>query len=204
MRWGAPCITCLAVFVISILRKNVLQVIGRLELGGEGSEGPELAHWKEIQVTNSRLEKLEISQRKHLYDQCQKAWKTMRSNTLKWDAVRSLKRGCSCYHSQKIETGDKLTGVNRPTFVCINIASSIYAVSHMSAGELFTQSIITLVRRYCISLTYTIFLIFLSVLIRLFFLCPLFKIIIICGHWHYHIWPTASNNMNYWSCLAHL
>ena len=29
----------------------------------------------------------------------------------------------------------------------------------MSAGELFTQSIITLVRRYCISLTYTYFLI---------------------------------------------
>ena len=25
-------------------------MIGRLELGGDGCEGPELAHWKEIQV----------------------------------------------------------------------------------------------------------------------------------------------------------
>ena len=40
---------CFAVFVIYILR-NFIQVIGRLELGGEGCEGPELAHWKEIQV----------------------------------------------------------------------------------------------------------------------------------------------------------
>ena len=30
---------------------TVVQVIGRLELGGEGCQGPELAHWKEIQVT---------------------------------------------------------------------------------------------------------------------------------------------------------
>ena len=30
----------------------LIQVIGRLEIGGEGCEGPQLAHWKEIQVRN--------------------------------------------------------------------------------------------------------------------------------------------------------
>ena len=33
----------------------VVQVIGRLELGGEACQGPELAHWKEIQVTNGTM-----------------------------------------------------------------------------------------------------------------------------------------------------
>jgi len=30
------------------------EVIGRLELGGDGCEGPELAHWKEIQASPRR------------------------------------------------------------------------------------------------------------------------------------------------------
>ena len=45
--------------------------------------------------------------------------------------------------------------VSQLVFVHINIICSIYneyAASHMSAGELFTQSIITLVRCYCISI----------------------------------------------------
>ena len=47
-------------FVINMfgtIKIDLIQVIGRLELGGEGCEGPELAHWKEIQVTNINIEK---------------------------------------------------------------------------------------------------------------------------------------------------
>ena len=74
-------------------------MIGRLELGGDGCEGPELAHWKEIQVLDLVVLWLAGPISKH------KRWPNIREILKKrptWKSVTDILNMCNIRYQRKM------------------------------------------------------------------------------------------------------